>query len=150
MAAACFAQTDMSARAEPEPTDDPKDGPRLVPQFSTLRSIGALMLREMGTTYGRNPGGYLWAILEPLGMIALMAFAFSFMARNPRLGTSFLLFYATGYLPFDFYLGIERKTATTLRAAQAILAYPRVTWIDVVLARALMNVLVDVTLSPSC
>ena len=27
----------------------------------------------MGTTYGRSPGGYLWAILEPVAGIALLS-----------------------------------------------------------------------------
>ncbi|MEL6475009.1 MAG: sugar ABC transporter permease, partial [Pseudomonadota bacterium] len=32
-------------------------------RFASLRSIIALMLREMATSYGRSPGGYLWAVL---------------------------------------------------------------------------------------
>jgi capsular polysaccharide transport system permease protein len=145
MAAPCFAIPAMTDATGPEPDSDAGDAPRLVPQFSALRSIGALMLRETGTTYGRNPGGYVWAVLEPLGMISVMALVFSLMIRSPPLGTSFLLFYAVSYLPFDFFQGIERKTNTSLRSAQAILAYPRVTWVDVVLARAAMNVLVDLS-----
>ena len=38
---------------------------------SSLRAVAALVLREMSTRYGRTPGGYLWAILEPLGMIIM-------------------------------------------------------------------------------
>ena len=36
------------------------------------------MLREMGSTYGRSPGGYLWVIAEPIGVIAVL----SITARN--------------------------------------------------------------------
>ena len=32
--------------------------------FASLRSILALMLREMSTRYGRTPGGYIWAIVN--------------------------------------------------------------------------------------
>ena len=35
----------------------------------TLRVVAALVLREMGTRFGRSSGGYLWAIAEPLGGI---------------------------------------------------------------------------------
>ena len=64
------------------------------------RAIGALVLREMATTFGRSPGGWLWAVAEPVAVIALLSFAFSLAFRSPSLGTSFPLFYATGYLPF--------------------------------------------------
>ena len=39
--------------------------------FASLRCVIALMLREMATTYGRSPGGYLWVMLEPIAGIAL-------------------------------------------------------------------------------
>ena len=45
-------------------------GPRR--RFASLRAIAALVLREMSTTNGRSPGGYLWAILEPAAGIALL------------------------------------------------------------------------------
>ena len=35
-------------------------------RFASFRAIGALILREMATSYGRSPGGYIWAILEPV------------------------------------------------------------------------------------
>ena len=35
--------------------------------FASLRTIGALVLREMQTSHGRASGGYLWAIAEPVG-----------------------------------------------------------------------------------
>ena len=73
-------------------------------RFSTLRTVLALMLREMSTTYGRSPGGYLWAILEPAGGIAMMSVAFGLVLRSPSLGTNFPIFYATGYLPFMMYM----------------------------------------------
>ena len=36
------------------------------PRVQTFRTISALIMREMQTTYGRSPGGYLWAVLEPV------------------------------------------------------------------------------------
>ncbi|MCX7288621.1 MAG: hypothetical protein NTW20_13985 [Rhodobacterales bacterium] len=68
--------------------------------FRTSRSVVALMLREMSTTYGRSPGGYLWVILEPVGGIALLSLVLTFGLRvkSPGLGINFPLFYATGVL----------------------------------------------------
>tara|TARA_R110002051_G_scaffold45702_1_gene92149 strand:- start:18609 stop:19418 length:810 start_codon:yes stop_codon:yes gene_type:complete len=116
--------------------------PRLKPpQFRSIRTIIALMLREMGATYGASPGGYIWAIVQPVGMLVVLSIGFSLLVRSPSLGTSFFLFYATGYLPFQFYNDIASKVAFSLRYARALLAYPSVTWVDAVLARFILNVL---------
>ena len=97
------------------------------------------MLREMGTTYGRSPGGYVWAILEPIGVLAILSLAFSLIVRSPSLGSSFILFYATGYLPFQLFGAVAAKTAAALSFSRALLAYPSVTWLDAVLGRFLLE-----------
>lgn len=111
------------------------------PRLRAFRIIAALILREMGSTYGRNPGGYLWAIISPAGAIVMLAVAFSFMVRTPSLGTSFILFYATGYLPFNLYSDLAQKIAAALRFTRALLAYPGVSWVHAVIARLLLNTL---------
>lgn len=115
------------------------------PSYRATRTITALILREMGSAYGDSPGGYLWAILQPLGMIALLSVMFSLVLRTPPLGTSFILFYATGYLPFHLYSVVARKTATSLRYSRALLAYPSVTWIDAILARLILTSITEIT-----
>ncbi len=120
--------------------------PRLKPpRFRSIRTITALMLREMGATYGASPGGYIWAVVQPVGMLVVLSVGFSLLVRSPSLGTSFFLFYATGYLPFMFYVDIAGKVAQSLRYARALLAYPSVTWADAVLARFILNILTQGT-----
>ncbi len=102
------------------------------------------MLREMSSTYGRSPGGYAWAILEPFGTILMLSFGFSLMLRSPSLGSSFILFYATGYLPFNMFQTLSRVTANALTFSQALLNYPTVLWIDAVAARIFLNLLTDI------
>lgn len=110
--------------------------------LAALRSIGALVLREMSTRYGRRPGGYIWALLQPLGIIVLLAFAFSLLQRSPSLGTSFLLFKATGMLLLQMFTNLGNSVGQSLSYSKALLFYPRVSWIDAVLARFLLNTLV--------
>lgn len=110
------------------------------PSFRAFRTIGALVLREMSGSYGRSYGGYIWAVLQPLGMVLILSLGFSLVLRAPSLGTSFTLFYATGYLPFLFYMTLSAKVASSLKYSRALLAYPGVTWIDAVLARFFLNV----------
>ncbi len=112
--------------------------------FRTARIVFALMLREMSTRYGRSPGGYVWAILEPLGSIFVLAIGFSLLLRTPSLGNSFILFYATGMLPFSLYQTISNTVARALTFSKPLLAYPSVTWIDAILARFILNGLTGV------
>ena len=42
------------------------------PRFQMGRTVVALMLREMATTYGRSAGGYAWAILDPVLGVTLL------------------------------------------------------------------------------
>lgn len=99
------------------------------------------MLREMSTRYGRTPGGYIWAILEPLGTIIILAAGFSLLLRAPSLGSSFLLFYASGFLPLNLYQNISGAVTRSLIFSKPLLAYPSVTWVDAILARFLLNFL---------
>lgn len=108
---------------------------------ATVRTIVALMLREMSTRYGRSPGGYLWAVMEPVAATMIMAFGFSLLMRHPALGTSFMLFFATGMMPFALYNAIDGVVMRSLTYSRALLMYPAVRWIDAVLARFLLNLL---------
>jgi capsular polysaccharide transport system permease protein len=111
----------------------------------TGRSTLALMLREMTATYGRTPGGYIWAIVEPIGVIALLSIAFSLIVRTPSIGDSFVVFYATGYLPFTLYGTTAQKTSSALRYSRTLLSYPSVLWIDAIISRFILNLITSAT-----
>ncbi|KGJ06615.1 capsular polysaccharide transport system permease protein [Paracoccus halophilus] len=110
-----------------------------------LRTVVALMLREIATTYGRSAGGYIWAVLEPVLGVALLSVLFSMALRSPGLGTNFPLFYATGFLPFAMFNDIANKVATSIRFSRPFLAYPCVTFVDTMLARVVLNALTHAT-----
>lgn len=120
---------------------------RAIPRFAGLRTIAALMLREMSTTYGRTPGGYLWAILEPVAAISLLTAIFSLGFRSPALGVSFAMFYATGILPFGMFNSTAAKLGQALNYSKQLLAYPRVTFIDAVLARFAISTMTQLLVS---
>lgn len=112
--------------------------------FKTSRTIAALVLREMQTTYGRSPGGYLWAVLEPVGAVAILSIVFSVAFSAPALGSNFPLFYATGYLPFMAYADLAAKIGQSIRFSRPLLAYPAVSYIDTILARFILNALTHI------
>lgn len=123
--------------------------PAIEPQlrFRGARSVAALILREMSTTYGRNPGGYIWAILQPTAVIAILSLAFSFMLRSPALGTSFLLFYATGFLTLRMFQDVCQAATAAISFNRSLLAYPRVTYVDTICARLTLAVLTQIMVS---
>ncbi|PIE16833.1 MAG: sugar ABC transporter permease [Rhodobacterales bacterium] len=116
-------------------------------KFKSLRTITALMLREMTTTYGRSPGGYVWAILEPVGAVAMVTLVFSLglRLRSPSLGVSFVLFYATGMLAFLMYQRIQVPVTKAITFSRPLLFYPGVTYIDTIAARFALNFLTQLT-----
>jgi capsular polysaccharide transport system permease protein len=62
-----------------------------------------LVTRELFTSYRQVPGGILWAYLEPVLTVALLTFGFSLILREPPLGHSFALFFASGYGVFHVF-----------------------------------------------
>lgn len=108
--------------------------------LATPRAVAALVLREMATTYGRASGGYLWAIAEPVGGIALLAIIFSVGFRNPPIGTNFAIFYATGLVPFLYYTDLSAKLSQSIQFSRPLLTYPAVTFVDAILGRLVTNV----------
>lgn len=122
----------------------PAAKPLTARRAKTVRSVMALLLREMNSTYGRSPGGYVWAVLEPLGAIAMFTIIITLglRVRSPSLGVSFELFFASGILPYLMFLNISRKVANAIPFSRALLAYPSVTFFDALLARAILQLLI--------
>jgi len=112
-------------------------------RFKTPRTIAALVLREMQTTYGRSPGGYAWALLEPIGGIALLTLILvsGFRVREPALGSNFQLFFASGLLVLIMFQSISGRVAQSIHFSRNLLFYPGVKYTDALIARFLLNML---------
>lgn len=113
-------------------------------RFAFYRSVMALILREMSSTYGRSPGGYAWAVVEPVAGIAILSIVFNFIVRTPPLGESFPVFFATGLLPLSTYQALSTKVGMAIKYSRPLLAYPRVTYIDAIIGRIVLTLLTNV------
>ncbi|MET4690765.1 ABC transporter permease [Sinorhizobium fredii] len=109
-----------------------------------LRVISAMIVREMSTRFGSKPGGYVWALLEPIGYIAMMTVIFGAISHTPALGTNFILFFATGYLGFQMYQAKVGYLSSAVRANKPLLSYPNVAPIDAVTARYILQTMTTV------
>ncbi|OWK24297.1 sugar ABC transporter [Rhizobium yanglingense] len=107
--------------------------------YNSSRVVGALVIREMSTRFGNKPGGYIWAVLDPAAHIAFLSVIFMAIAHAPALGTSFPLFFATGYIGFQFYQGMAGYLNGAVNANRAMLSYPNVAPIDTVFARYILQ-----------
>lgn len=102
------------------------------------RVIGALVLRETRAAFGTSQIGYLWAIIVPVGSIALLVTIFSFIGRHPPFGSSFALFFATGILTLELFKKLASSLMTVFQANRGLLAYPPIKETDVLFARAIL------------
>ncbi|WP_026621882.1 capsular polysaccharide transport system permease protein (plasmid) [Ensifer sp. WSM1721] len=112
-----------------------------------LRVTAALIVREMSTRYGSKPGGYLWAVFDPVAHVAMMTLIFQVFARMPALGLSFPLFFSSGYLPFTFYQRMSSFMAGTMKANKALLSYPVVSPFDAIVSRFILQLMTDALVS---
>jgi capsular polysaccharide transport system permease protein len=104
--------------------------------------VTALVLREMGS----KEGGYLWAIAQPLGGILLLSIVFSLALRTPPLGTSFMLFYASGMIPLTTFRTMSTAISNAITSNRGLLTYPVVTGLDAVLAKFLLTMMTQVVI----
>ena len=104
-----------------------------------MRVVAALVIREMATRFGNKPGGYIWALLDPVAHVAFMTLIFAAFARSPSLGSSFPLFFASGYMAFQFYQAMAGYLNGAVGGNRALLNYPNVAPIDTVVARYILQ-----------
>ena len=82
---------------------------------------------------------------ESSGLLALQFF--ELLANAPSLGTSFLLFKATGFMILQVFTVLGGQVGNALTFSAPLLRYPRVTWVDAIAARFLRNYLVVIVVT---
>ncbi|WP_380787646.1 ABC transporter permease [Sphingomonas sp. R86521] len=103
-----------------------------------LRVIGALVLRELHTRYGRSNIGYLWLIGEPL-MLASVISLLHMGSDAHSGGISPMAFTLSGYCLFCVFRGIFTRAEGAIEANQSLLHHHVVTIADIVVARAVID-----------
>ncbi|KGE01630.1 ABC transporter permease [Rhizobium sp. YS-1r] len=109
-----------------------------------LRVVSAFVIREIATRYGRSPGGYIWAFLEPVAYVAMMSVLFGAFARLPPEGETFPLFFATGFIAYNMYNGMSGYLSSAISTNKNLLQYPSVSPIDPIVGRAVLQALTSI------
>lgn len=101
--------------------------------------IWALVLRETRTRFGKHHIGYLWALFEPLLMIALFYALFRLAGRETATGMDVYTFISTGFVPYLLFRGTADKISSSVDGNRALLFYPHVQPLDLTFARGLLE-----------
>ena len=107
------------------------------------RVIFALLLRDAKTRFGDSRIGYLWAVLEPISHLVLIATVFSANDTGgyPPVGESYIIYYFTGVLPYLLFANTVTGVQQSMKANQSLLQIPLVSHVDVLFSRGLLELL---------
>ncbi|MEO3470235.1 ABC transporter permease [Roseomonas sp. CAU 1739] len=103
-----------------------------------LRVIGALIIREMHTRFGRHRLGYLWVFFEPLLLGGMIAVIHSFRGSGDGARNTFE-FFSIGYVMFFAFRGIINRSSATISANRGLLYHRQVTLPDLFYARHIIE-----------
>lgn len=108
----------------------------LMGQFEVVH---ALAIRETRTRFGAHKLGYLWALVEPTLFILTFYLLFSIADREAPVGMTLFSFIATGVIPYLIFTKTLAQVAESINGNKALLFYPQVNPLDVVLARVYLE-----------
>lgn len=100
------------------------------------RVVWALMLREIHTLYGGDYLGYLWALINSLVQIGIFWVLRTLLGFHAPHGMSLPLFLISGFAVWNVFSGIILKSVAATDGNRALLTFPQVTPVDLLLARA--------------
>ena len=103
------------------------------------RVIGAIIMREIHTRFGRENIGWLWLIVEPCMLATVIALLHG-GNHTKEGGIDPVAFAVVGYTNFIMFRGIVNRSAGTLEANLPLLYHKMVTVLDIVVARAILEV----------
>jgi len=112
-----------------------------------LRTIYALLMREIQTRFGAKKIGFLWAILESLAHVTIFVLIKSFLGISGPDGINIILFLITGIVPFFYFRNIITRMMDALKSNKSLLSITKISFLDFFYARFLLEIfLVLITL----
>ncbi|KAA2214111.1 sugar ABC transporter permease [Pseudoroseomonas oryzae] len=110
-----------------------------------IQVISALFMREMLTRFGTSRIGYVWLMAEPMILGTMISLLHSLSGKDLPNGLPTFLFYALGYTPFLMFRSIVNRGSGAVTNNISLLFHNRITLLDTMIARNLMEMLVCFT-----
>ena len=109
------------------------------------RVVGALLIREIYTRFGREGLGFAWIVGEPLIFVIPVLFTWSAVRGSYDHGLTMMPFLWTGYLPLLMFRHVGSRMLMFVRVNAGLLYHRQVTIFDIYLARCLLEVASSLT-----
>jgi capsular polysaccharide transport system permease protein len=123
----------------PSPAAAPRAPWFVVGLVNQAHVIGALILRELHTRYGRDNIGYLWVVAEPMLLASAVASIHAGTRSHYGSDVRIVPFALGGYCVFILFRGIITRAESTLEANRPLLYHRMVTIFDMLFARAVLE-----------
>ena len=104
-----------------------------------LNVIGALLMRELHTRYGRENVGYLWVIGEPLLLASTIALIHAGQPTHYGGDMGAVPFSVLGYTIFIMFRGMFNRAEGALESNAPLLYHKMVTVFDIMISRGLLE-----------
>jgi len=109
------------------------------------RVVGALLIREIYSRFGRESLGFAWIVAEPLVFAIPVLFVWRAVRDPNEHGISLMPFLWSGYLPLLLFRHLGGRILLFIRANVPLLYHQRVRIFDIFLARALLEIFSNLT-----
>lgn len=104
------------------------------------RVIGALLMREIITRYGRNNIGFLWLFVEPLVMTLLIVLLWGSIRADRYSTLNIMAFMLTGYPIAMMWRNVSNRAIGAINANTSLLYHRNVRVLDTIIARMLLEI----------
>lgn len=105
------------------------------------RVIGALMIRELTTRFGRENIGFLWVMVEPLLFAVLVGLLWRAMKGPLEYGVDIIAFVVTGYIPLVFFRSSVSRAVSSFTANGSLMYHRQIKVLDLILVRFLIELI---------
>jgi capsular polysaccharide transport system permease protein len=109
------------------------------------RVVGALLIREIYSRFGRESLGFAWIVAEPLVFAIPVLLMWRAIRGSHEHGIAVMPFLWSGYLPILLFRHLCGRILLFIRANVPLLYHQRVTIFDIFIARALLEIVSNLT-----
>lgn len=106
-----------------------------------IRVIGALMLRELTTRFGRENIGFLWVMAEPLLFAVLVGLLWRATKGPTDHGLDIVAFVVSGYIPLVLFRSSVSRAVSSFTANGSLMYHRQIQVIDLLLVRFLIELI---------
>jgi capsular polysaccharide transport system permease protein len=124
----------MASRSEPNVRSEFQRGLKVQGNV-----IGALLMRELHTRYGRENVGYVWMFLEPLTLASAVSVIHAGEKSHSGSDIRMVPFAMLGYSLFIMLRGMVGRAEGALESNSSLLYHRSVTIFDLLFARGLLE-----------